>query len=349
MGMRSGVGVVRPGSVGALLAACALAGALGSGLDPIVDTIQPVNGPTKGGTIITIGGTNFGSADSNIQPRVTVGGVACPSVVWVSQSSVLCETPDGVGADRTVVVEVGSRQSAPSAQSKFRYDSPKVLGIEPAHGPAKGGTMVTVAGVNFGETNSNPSVTVGGRPCQSVVWLSDKKLTCVTPSGTGVGDVRVFVLDESSPENFGTVFEFDAPVIASLKPDHGSCAGKFTITVKGKKLWLLRQPPQDHPGGRRVREVGVGVGRGGDVRRSQGVGEREAGGGGDSWAEVPHRPPLCVQLRWPPHRPPLPPQRAHDGRDRGDDRGAELRGEGGGLGYERQGGERTVLLCPVGE
>lgn len=117
------------------------------------------------------------------------------------------------------------------------------------HGPAKGGTMVTITGDNFGKTNSNPSVTIGGKPCQSVVWLSDTKLECVTPSGTGVGDVRVFVLDESSPENFGTVFEFDAPLVTGIVPSHGPCAGGFTVTVEGKNFGAADSHPKISLGG----------------------------------------------------------------------------------------------------
>jgi len=100
-------------------------------LAPIVGELSPSNGPTKGGTIITIGGSNFGTADSDVQPRVTVGGVACPQVVWVSATSVLCETPDGVGADRPVIVEVGTFSSVANPEAEFSYDAPKVAAIEP--------------------------------------------------------------------------------------------------------------------------------------------------------------------------------------------------------------------------
>ena len=109
--------------------------------------------------------------------------------------------------------------------------------------------MVTIEGQNFGEENSNPSVTIGGKPCLNVVWLSGKKLECVTPSGTGVGDVRVFVLDESSPENFGTVFEFDAPMVSGVVPSHGPCSGGFTITVEGKNFGADKSHPKISLGG----------------------------------------------------------------------------------------------------
>ena len=172
--------------------------AASEGLQPTINDVNPMNGPTKGGSIITISGTNFGTGNTNVQPTATVGGAACQQVVWVSSTSLLCETPDGVGGHKSVMVSVAGMNSAPDQDAIFNYDPPTVEAIEPGHGAASGGTMVTIIGSNFGATNNNPSVTIGGRPCQNVVWLSNSKLQCLTPAGIGIGDVRVFILDESS-------------------------------------------------------------------------------------------------------------------------------------------------------
>eukprot|EP00286_Rhodomonas_abbreviata_P024671 CAMPEP_0181298334 /NCGR_PEP_ID=MMETSP1101-20121128/5726_1 /TAXON_ID=46948 /ORGANISM="Rhodomonas abbreviata, Strain Caron Lab Isolate" /LENGTH=495 /DNA_ID=CAMNT_0023403347 /DNA_START=283 /DNA_END=1766 /DNA_ORIENTATION=+ len=217
---------------------------------PLINDINPENGPTAGGTIITIGGMNFGTGSGNVQPRIVVGGSPCPQVVWVSSTSVLCETPEGVGSNKPVTVSVNGETSAMNGASVFKYDAPSVLAIEPGHGSAAGGTMVTIVGNNFGATNNNPSVTIGGRPCQSVVWLSNTKLQCVSPPGIGIGDVRVFVLDLSSPENFGTIFEFDAPSIEKLVPDHGPSTGGFTLTVQGLNFGTVDSHPEIKIGGK---------------------------------------------------------------------------------------------------
>jgi len=212
--------------------------------EPTINDVNPSNGPTKGGTIVTIAGTNFGTGDTSVQPMVSVGGSPCQQVVWVSSTSVLCETPDGVGGHKSVVVSVDGVNSAPDQDATFNYDPPTVLAIEPGHGAASGGTMVTIVGDNFGATNNNPSVTIGGRPCQSVVWLGNTKLKCVSPAGIGIGDVRVFILDESSPENFGTIFEFDAPLVTRLEPDHGPGTGGYTVTVHGTNFGTADSKPQ---------------------------------------------------------------------------------------------------------
>jgi len=212
--------------------------------EPTINDVNPNNGPTKGGTIVTIGGTNFGTGDTSVQPMVSVGGAPCQQVVWVSSTSILCETPDGVGGHKSVVVSVDGVNSSPDRDAIFNYDPPTVQAIEPGHGAASGGTMVTIIGDNFGATNNNPSVTIGGRPCQSVVWLANTKLKCVSPAGIGIGDVRVFILDESSPENFGTIFEFDAPLVTRLEPDHGPGTGGYTVTVHGTNFGTVDSKPQ---------------------------------------------------------------------------------------------------------
>ena len=53
-----------------------------AGAPPEVDGVDPANGPTKGGTIVTIAGRNFGGGDdAAAEPAVTVGGAACLQVI----------------------------------------------------------------------------------------------------------------------------------------------------------------------------------------------------------------------------------------------------------------------------
>jgi len=63
-----------------------------------------------------------------------------------------------------------------------------VTSCSPNDGAAAGGTPVTVGGTGFVAT---PTVTFGGVSATSVVWVSATELTCVTPTGNGVVDVKV--------------------------------------------------------------------------------------------------------------------------------------------------------------
>ena len=86
---------------------------------PTVASINPANGPTVGGTVVTITGTNFGTSTSVVS--ATIGGVSSPSCVWTSDSTMECEAPSGIGASNHIVdVTVGGQTSSSTAE--FAYD-----------------------------------------------------------------------------------------------------------------------------------------------------------------------------------------------------------------------------------
>ena len=85
---------------------------------PTVASINPANGPTVGGTVVTITGTNFGTSDSVVS--ATIGGVSSPSCVWTADSTMECEAPAGIEVDHVVDVTVGEQTS--SSAVMFAYD-----------------------------------------------------------------------------------------------------------------------------------------------------------------------------------------------------------------------------------
>ena len=59
-----------------ILAAASLPAGVAEAPEPTVTDVNPMNGPTKGGTIVTIGGANFGTGDTSVQPQVSVASAA---------------------------------------------------------------------------------------------------------------------------------------------------------------------------------------------------------------------------------------------------------------------------------
>ena len=59
-------------------------GGSGSWVSPIF------GGAREGGFVLSVAGVNFGTEDYS--PQVSVGGVACASTVWVSDTALECET-----------------------------------------------------------------------------------------------------------------------------------------------------------------------------------------------------------------------------------------------------------------
>jgi hypothetical protein len=102
----SSLSVVVPagGAAGPVAVSVTTAGGTGNGLsytyvaDPTIGTITPTEGPTSGGTAVTITGTNLDSTDS-----VTFDGVAAPFSV-VSATTLSVVTPPGTAGPADVVV-----------------------------------------------------------------------------------------------------------------------------------------------------------------------------------------------------------------------------------------------------
>ena len=156
----------------------------------MVASINPANGPTIGGTIVTITGTNFGTSNSVVS--ATIGGVSSmdcvtwasdstmecvaytEGCVWTSDSTMECVTPPGVGETNHLIVTVAHQQS--SEQVAFQYDSKHacarglchfhlfflqflvkfplrvvpVVDTPVADKPGTAGGQITVSGSNFG-------------------------------------------------------------------------------------------------------------------------------------------------------------------------------------------------------
>ena len=93
--------------------------------------------------------------------------------------------------------------------------APRVVSINPASGPASGGTTVTISGSNF---SSGAIVTIGGTPATNVALLNGSTITAVTgPRSAGAADVVVSVGGRTAtlPAGF-TYVAGQTPVIVSI-------------------------------------------------------------------------------------------------------------------------------------
>ncbi|CDF40686.1 unnamed protein product [Chondrus crispus] len=69
-----------------------------------------------------------------------------------------------------------------------------VTGVAPVRHGKNGGTMITVAGQNFG---MDPSVMVGGNSC-AIAMSSKTEIKCMVPAGSGLVDVEVVAVEGES-------------------------------------------------------------------------------------------------------------------------------------------------------
>lgn len=188
---------------------------VGASPKPIVDSIEPVAGPVAGGTSVTIRGRNFPASAAF---TVTIGSQAT-SVLRRSASELVAKT--AATAAGSYEVQVSDSHGASSNGPSFTYlapppPPPRVATLEPASGPAAGGTTVTIKGSGF----SSPSkVDVCGE-ATAVDVRSETEITATTVA-CPAGSEEVIVSDASGISSGGPSFLFLAP------------AGEVTSDVSG--------------------------------------------------------------------------------------------------------------------
>ena len=77
-----------------------------------------MNGPTTGGSTLTIWGINFGPTDTS--PSAMIGATQCNTTRWMSTTAMVCTLPAGAGKPAMITAGVASLTG--SLPSRFTYD-----------------------------------------------------------------------------------------------------------------------------------------------------------------------------------------------------------------------------------
>jgi len=206
---------------------------------PVLTGILQPNGPAAGGAALSILGMNFGwkytdSLGNNYQSSEVPAAIVttstdakCETTMWISDSSVACITPAGIGSVQSVSVDTGcryapcfdvSRQAinAGTMQAAFTYDGPVVTFLAMNNGPTGGGAQVTFYGLNFGPNDAVLGARIGRTQCVSSSWLTNTAVTCTTPEGKAGGSQRMPVsITVGTLSGVGTAlnaFRYDASI-----------------------------------------------------------------------------------------------------------------------------------------
>jgi hypothetical protein len=165
-------------------------------LAPSVSSVVPAEGPSTGGTAVTINGADFES-DST----VTIGGEATDVTVR-SNGEITAVTPAQPAGSHEVVVsdEAGSSAGGPT----FTYAAPPtVVSVTPSEGPAKGHTRVTIRGSHF---QAGAIVTIGA-PATAVKVHSETEITAKT-AAEPAGSYEVVVSEGRGTSSGGPIFTY---------------------------------------------------------------------------------------------------------------------------------------------
>lgn len=196
---------------------------------PVITSLDPDQGPTSGGTIVTVEGENFVVGDT----LVDVGGVPGEDVEVLSPTELTFVTPvSETSGDVNVTVTTDGGTSGPLA---YEYVAPTITSVDPDEGPLDGDQDVTITGTGLTDT---ADVTIGGVETTGVTIVSATEITLVTPAGAAPGPVDVAVIlpgaDAALPDGYTYLEDVDAPAtIAGLDPDQGPTSGGTLVTITG--------------------------------------------------------------------------------------------------------------------
>ena len=202
-----------------------------------VHDVLPRSGSTNGGTIVYVSGTGFKNT-SNLYCRF--GTLSAVHGVYISSTNVSCVSPMyQIGTISVEVTTNGVDYSEDMVQYRY-YASPAISHIVPSSGPTEGGTVVSVYGRNFIDSDSlycrfgNDS-TVAGR------WVSSDRVECQTSSMVA-SNVVVEVTNNGFDYTANRV-EFTVlpeSVVTIMDPTFGPIGTSTSVTVHGSGFVFSR-------------------------------------------------------------------------------------------------------------
>ncbi|WP_158292613.1 IPT/TIG domain-containing protein [Serinibacter arcticus] len=198
---------------------------------PVALTIDPIEGPSAGGTLVQITGSELGfGLGAASGTTVVIGGVEVTPIV-AAGTVVLFVTPPHAPGLVDVTVTTAGGTSGPLGFT-YNGEAPTAESLSPEFGPVAGGTIVTVVGTDF---TPESVVTIDGVEVDAEVALDGLSLTFTTPEhAAGPVDVVVTTDDGSTePLTFTYVDAPVVPVITGLDPVEGPAAGGTDVTVTG--------------------------------------------------------------------------------------------------------------------
>ena len=131
---------------------------------PIAALVAPTGGPTQGGTVIIVSGSDFDGSDQRHSDRRCVLGAALMPADLVN-GTLRCTTPPLPASSRPTTVRLnGQEESTVAPAAAFGpistaalpfalWPPPRLTGLSPACGPVEGGTSVLLSGSQMRDTS----------------------------------------------------------------------------------------------------------------------------------------------------------------------------------------------------
>jgi hypothetical protein len=202
--------------------------------------VAPSTGPIKGGTLVTVYGTNFNQRTSTSylpSAACKIGHARGPATV-MSTGELLCRTPEMVVGRNYITVSMNNEDQPLNAldfsQLSTVFDYTEGIRIDkfwPSSGPTIGGTDVSIMGAGF---SSNP-----GLGCRfgvndvDAIYNNDSMIICPTPTHMS-GLVPLMVSNNGEDYAIGEPFTYYiTPNVTSIYPRKGLTYGGTPVFATG--------------------------------------------------------------------------------------------------------------------
>ncbi|XP_027875209.1 plexin-B1-like isoform X1 [Xiphophorus couchianus] len=234
---------------------------------PVIHRLDPESGPTEGGTVVTISGSNLGQRAEDIESSVIVAGVPCIVIQsrYEVSSRIVCETTkSGQETRGHASVSVRGGGHGISAHT-FSFQNPVLSSISPLRGPKAGGSSLTIKGRRLRTGHPREvGVLIGGVPCM-VIDIQEDQIKCLTRGSNRTGEHGITVRFGGAQRHLqGFMYHYTPnPNITRAAPSKSFLGGGRIIRVDGHNLDLVQEPkmrvtlsPPDALPPRRRRSVG---------------------------------------------------------------------------------------------
>ncbi|MEV5482602.1 MULTISPECIES: IPT/TIG domain-containing protein [Streptomyces] len=194
---------------------------------PVLTTLSPASGPTSGGNVVTISGSNLAGVIS-----VNFGANSA-TVLSNTASQVVVIAPAGLPSSVAVTVTTVGGTSNALVYTYVAAVVPVISGLSPSSGPVSGGNVVTISGSNLAGVIS---VNFGANSA-TVLSNTASQVVVIAPAGLP-SSVAVTVTTVGGTSN-ALVYTYVAavvPVISGLSPSSGPVPGGNLVTISGSNL-----------------------------------------------------------------------------------------------------------------
>ena len=203
--------------------------------DAQIDSVFPIAGPVRGGTVLTLTGRRLWHA---IELSCRFGGLEVP-MLRLTPSHMQCVSPAVPNTGAVAVSVSANGQDFFLSGADFLYQAePHIHSLSPAQGGVEGGARVWLIGAGFSLRASQ----LGYLHCRfnhtRVVpsAVAAEALLCVAPPHP-IGFASVEVTNNNQQfSDTGALFEYRAQLLAYMRPAHGPVLGGTRVVVQTASL-----------------------------------------------------------------------------------------------------------------